>query len=91
MDNNISVGFNHKDNSWTILAYARTAAASSAVLPYPVSFDKYGNVYQQGIGSYAASGEGIPLELVPTVELQLGWGEGGWGQGGWGGWWSPNG
>jgi hypothetical protein len=90
-DNTITVGFNIKNRTWTILAFARTAATSSAVLDFPVTFDRYGNIYQQGISGIATGSEFSPLQLDPTYTLQLPFGHAGFGDGGFGGWWSGDG
>lgn len=90
-DNNITVSFNFRVGVWTICSFARTAATSASILPYPITFDKYGNAYAHGVGSMVPSGEQKPMLLEATAHLQLGWGHGGWGQGGWGGQWDVDG
>lgn len=90
-NNSITVSFNYRERNWSILDFARSAAISGSVFDFIVTIDRFGNVYQQAIESFAPSEAALPMTLVATARLKGGYGKFGYGQGGYGGEWVVNG
>lgn len=86
-ENDVGVGFNYKNNSWTIYDYGRTAADDSGVFPFAVTGDKQGNIFQQAVaGAVTSTGNAGIVELdTETGIVMTGLGDGGLGEGGLGG------
>ncbi len=85
VENTNAIAYNYKNKTWSIPNFIRTASAEGSVFNRPLSADKFGNIYVQGVEGTAPSGAIAPLLLEAEADLALGWGEGGWGELGWGG------
>ena len=80
VENSRGVGFNYKNNSWTILSFGRTCGTAGTVFFHPFVFDTTGGIYQQVVGNIMPSVGASPLLLDATVVIEYGvWGDGIWG------------
>lgn len=85
--NDIGIGLNYKNNTWTIYDYGRTAVDDSGVFPYAITGGQGGNIFQQSVADSPplAGDAGIVDVTEATFSLELALGEGGLGDGGLGG------
>src|SRR3972149_1204346 len=82
------IGYNTLNRTFCPYDFARTAATSGRIWPFPITFDQQGNIYQQGsdvIEPSTATGA-LPLSMAsPRLQASMGYGQGGDGQLGYGG------